>query len=211
MKKEIQVRAYTRKTKSGKTITVKAHSANRDSAEDVAKEALQSKKGSGKELMSKRTTKKEPEIDWSSTDGVDKKTIQKFAKTLGLSNKETISWMVGPNYKGYKESHLAKGDRAALKFLGAKRKDFDLSGSDIVEAVRNKINPKKPKVTKKSQRLRITFLKKKQASGGKLSKQELKLVEKKKPAMKVPSDITFNIHKAYSRKITKKVKKRRLD
>lgn len=49
MKKEKQIKSYTRRTKSGKTVTVRAHSAKYDAADDLAKSLLK-KKGSGKEF-----------------------------------------------------------------------------------------------------------------------------------------------------------------
>ena len=51
MKKEKKVRTYQRRTKSGKTITVRAHTASYEAAEK-AKEAAK-KKGAGEELSSK--------------------------------------------------------------------------------------------------------------------------------------------------------------
>ncbi len=49
MKKEKQIKSYTRRTKSGKTVTVRAHSAKYDAADDLVKSLLK-KKGSGKEF-----------------------------------------------------------------------------------------------------------------------------------------------------------------
>lgn len=49
MKKEKQVKAYQRKTSSGKVVTVKAHTAKYDAAEEKAKKAAKSKKGAGDE------------------------------------------------------------------------------------------------------------------------------------------------------------------
>lgn len=49
MKKEKTVRAYQRRTKSGKVVTVRQHTAKYDAAEDLAKE-----KGAGGELMEKK-------------------------------------------------------------------------------------------------------------------------------------------------------------
>ena len=49
MKKEEQIKSYTRRTKSGKTVTVRAHSAKYDAADDLVKSLLK-KKGSGKEF-----------------------------------------------------------------------------------------------------------------------------------------------------------------
>lgn len=49
MKKEKQIKSYTRRTKSGKTVTVRAHSAKYDAADELVKSLLK-KKGSGKEF-----------------------------------------------------------------------------------------------------------------------------------------------------------------
>lgn len=49
MKKEKQIKSYTRRTKSGKMVTVRAHSAKYDAADDLVKSLLK-KKGSGKEF-----------------------------------------------------------------------------------------------------------------------------------------------------------------
>ena len=53
MKKETNVKAHTRRTKSGKTVTVKAHTQKYDAAEEAQK-ALKKKKGAGSELDSMR-------------------------------------------------------------------------------------------------------------------------------------------------------------
>lgn len=49
MKKEKQVKAYTRKTKSGKTVVVKAHTAKYDAAEEKKREPRK-RKGAGQEF-----------------------------------------------------------------------------------------------------------------------------------------------------------------
>lgn len=53
MKKEKQVRSYKRRTKSGKIVTVKAHTAKYDAAEERAKEASK-RPGAGKELEERK-------------------------------------------------------------------------------------------------------------------------------------------------------------
>lgn len=59
MKKEKQIKSYQRKTKSGKTVTVKSHTAKYDATEK-AREAAK-KKGAGEELLKKKkTTSKKP-------------------------------------------------------------------------------------------------------------------------------------------------------
>lgn len=144
MKKEVQIKAHTRKTKSGKTVTVKAHSASRDSADSMAKEALKKKKGSGKELQKSKERKDDFEkYSDSDLDMYPKSDIKKVAKALGISNIEAASWAVGPNFKNYKESHLNKGERAAKKYLGQKLfSQLDPSSSDSYLAVLNKVNKK---------------------------------------------------------------------
>lgn len=57
MKKEKTIRSYKRKTKSGKVVTVKQHTAKYDAAEEM-KKAL-AKKGAGEELASKKLTASE--------------------------------------------------------------------------------------------------------------------------------------------------------
>lgn len=57
MKKEKQVKTYQRRTKSGKVVTVKAHTAKYDAVEK-AKEAAK-KKGAGSELEAKKGSVKE--------------------------------------------------------------------------------------------------------------------------------------------------------
>lgn len=53
MKKEKQVRSYKRRTKSGKIVTVKAHTAKYDAADEKAKE-VSKKPGAGKELEERK-------------------------------------------------------------------------------------------------------------------------------------------------------------
>ena len=54
MKKEKAVKSYQRKGKNGKMVTVKSHSCSYESAEEMAKKAMASKKGAGSELASKK-------------------------------------------------------------------------------------------------------------------------------------------------------------
>lgn len=53
MQKEKTVKSYQRKTKSGKVVTVKQHTAKYNAA-DMAKEALKKKHGAGKEFETKK-------------------------------------------------------------------------------------------------------------------------------------------------------------
>lgn len=58
MKKEKQVKSYQRRTKSGKMVTVRAHTASYEAAERANEMAT--KKGAGKELEDKMKNRKEP-------------------------------------------------------------------------------------------------------------------------------------------------------
>lgn len=88
MKKEKQIKSYTRRTKSGKTVTVRAHSAKYDAADDLVKSLLK-KKGSGKEF--------EHAVD---TKGVDK-LINEMADsgrlTIPVSKEEFRAWYHEPD------------------------------------------------------------------------------------------------------------------
>ena len=77
MKKEKQVKSYTRKTKAGKVVTVKAHTAKYDAAE-AAKEALKGaakKSGAGSEYA--RTSK-----GWKKPEDIDTEEWKDLMDTL---------------------------------------------------------------------------------------------------------------------------------
>lgn len=54
MKKEKNVKSYTRKSKTGKTVSVKSYSASYEGAEEKAKKKSRKSKGAGCELASKK-------------------------------------------------------------------------------------------------------------------------------------------------------------
>lgn len=88
MKKEKQVKTYKRRTKSGKMVTVKAHTAKYDAAE-MARE-LAKKKGAGNELeeRKKKPVQLELPFDWDEVD--EKKILDEVKKTSKKeSTKET--------------------------------------------------------------------------------------------------------------------------
>ena len=81
MKKEKQIKAYTRRTKSGKMVTVKAHTAKYDAA-DMAKEALK-KKGAGDEFEQRyRSQFEKKPAGAGSTGRIKKETDQDKAAKL---------------------------------------------------------------------------------------------------------------------------------
>lgn len=77
MKKEKQVKSYQRRTKSGKMVTVRAHTATYDA--DKAKEAAK-KKGAGKELE-ERMTKKPTQLEIPFDKEEEKKVLDEVKET----------------------------------------------------------------------------------------------------------------------------------
>lgn len=77
MKKEKQVRSYKRRTKSGKTVTVKAHTAKYEAA-DKAKE-VSKKEGAGKELEERRKKPTQLEIPFGKEE--EKKVLDEVKET----------------------------------------------------------------------------------------------------------------------------------
>lgn len=91
--KEKTVKQYTRKSKTGKTVTVKQHTAKYNSAEDMAKAALQAKKGSGKELQKVKDKKTLPvdtsilnSKEWSDFDNIFEEGWANNPKIFSLAN-----------------------------------------------------------------------------------------------------------------------------
>lgn len=78
MKKEKQVRSYKRRTKSGKTVTVKAHTAKYEAA-DKAKE-VSKKEGAGKELEERKKTPVQLEIPFGKEE--EKKVLDEVKETI---------------------------------------------------------------------------------------------------------------------------------
>lgn len=102
MKAEKKVRTYTRRTKSGKTVTVKAHTAKYDAAD---KKDATKKKGAGKELEER---KKSVKSEWGKMSARQIKDAKEIMEQTGISQKEAIKAVM--SYKpqkgeiGYKES-----------------------------------------------------------------------------------------------------------
>lgn len=137
MKKEKKVRTYQRRTKSGKTITVRAHTASYEAAEK-AKEAAK-KKGAGDELSSKvkkgeewkfpmdeflkklkeeRAEKKwNDEVDksWKSEDEKPKKKSEKKTEKKTPAKKATKKRTVGTGTNGPEPKKKATTKKTATK------------------------------------------------------------------------------------------------
>ena len=86
MKKEKQVRSYKRRTKSGKTITVKAHTAKYEAADKKAKE-VSKKEGAGKELEEHKKKPVQLEIPFDKEE--EKKVLSEVKETAKKSEKPT--------------------------------------------------------------------------------------------------------------------------
>lgn len=84
MRAEKKVRTYTRRTKSGKTITVKEHTAKYEAADkkDAAK-----KEGAGKELEER---KKSVKLEWGRMSARQIKDAKEIMEQTGISKKEAI-------------------------------------------------------------------------------------------------------------------------
>lgn len=108
MKKERQVRSYQRRTKSGKLITVRAHTASYEASDEPRKKAI-SKLGSGDELRSKRNMEdpidmedmvKKPRLHSGHARSAGSKRISSVSKTTTKkrtsrsSNLDTVSGQV---------------------------------------------------------------------------------------------------------------------
>lgn len=98
MKKEKNIKTYQRRTKTGKMVTVKAHTAKYDAAEELKKAAARAL-GAGGEIMSKKAKKQEvsPYDDF------------------GFTKDEFSEWYEGTGSKADK-----KVEKALKKILGRK-------------------------------------------------------------------------------------------
>ena len=66
--------------------------------------------------------------------------IEACAKALNLPVKVAASWIEGPNWEGYSEQDLKRGDEAAREFLGDEIfEQLDPTGADIPWAVMEKL------------------------------------------------------------------------
>lgn len=107
MKKEKQVRSYKRRTKSGKIITVKAHTAKYEAADEKAKKSSK-KEGAGKELEERKKKPVQLEIPFGKEE--EKKTTKKV-RPVG-------SGTVGPEPKKKKSTTSSNdNDKAVINFM----------------------------------------------------------------------------------------------
>lgn len=108
MKKEKQVKSYQRRTKSGKVVTVKAHTATYDAAEKAAEMAK--KKGAGEELAAKKKVQNVGD---------------EFAATKDVSAKDFKEWYLFNDWDTPKNSwpqSVRIADSQIRQNLGSKKK-----------------------------------------------------------------------------------------
>ena len=156
MKKEKQVRSYKRRTKSGKTVTVKAHTAKYEAADEKAKE-VSKKPGAGKELEERKKKPMQLEIPFDKEEekkvldevkGEEKKSTSK--KSEKPAEKKTTkkvrpvgSGTNGPAPKSSTSSTTksatssVKRDPTDVEFLA---RQIAQSRSGSIDAARNKVN-----------------------------------------------------------------------
>ena len=134
MKKERQIKAYTRRTKSGKMVAVKAHTAKYDAA-DMAKEALK-KKGAGDEFEQRyRSQFEKKPAGAGSTGRIKKETDQDKAAKL----KEVVAKL-----KKAKASDTAKTKPASKADSTAKKQP--VGGGSTGRMKKNTVATKSPSV-----------------------------------------------------------------
>lgn len=148
MKKEKQVKSYQRRTKSGKVVTVKAHTAKYDAAEK-AKEAAK-KKGAGKELEDKFGKKKMPDPNLSMNEYLDelKKGKSKRSEGEGASMVEHNGKQYFVNFKtGKVETSSGKpisSNGAIAKAVLSKHKESRVTPKDKKPMVQTTKSSAKP-------------------------------------------------------------------
>lgn len=148
MKKEKQVKSYQRRTKSGKVVTVKAHTAKYDAAEK-AKEAAK-KKGAGKELEDKFGKKKMPDPNLSMNEYLDelKKGKSKRSEGEGASMVEHNGKQYFVNFKtGKVETSSGKpisSNGAIAKAILSKHKENRVTPKDKKPMVQTTKSSAKP-------------------------------------------------------------------
>lgn len=145
MKKEKQVKSYQRRTKSGKVVTVKAHTAKYDAAEK-AKEAAK-KKGAGKELEDKFGKKKMPDPNLSMNEYLDELKKGKKSGSNEVANEDE------------------KTQRSGLSSLEKKltSKESKLKELKNSHSTMKRSDPKKLALAKKIQKLQSDIIETKSA------------------------------------------------
>ena len=178
MQKEKKIRTYTRKTKTGKTVTVKAHTAKYDAAEE-ARKAFAAKRGAGEELSEVKTEKVAPaandDLGFSAEDYKawyhwDTEGDPKNASALKVK-KALIAKMGRSAYNKYEkqmtDSYSARGHLKGFKGLGdsQSKESLKVEKPTKVKETKKASAPKNADATKKSSSAKAL-------GGGKVTKKE---------------------------------------
>lgn len=139
MKKEKQVRSYKRRTKSGKTVIVKAHTAKYEAADEKAKE-VSKKPGAGKELEERKKKPVQLEVPFDKEE--EKKVLDEVSKEDA-------------------KTHEKESKRLHKKVASLEKKLRDLK---YVHSGLKRDDPKKLKYAKKIQELQSDLIATKKAS-----------------------------------------------
>lgn len=160
MKKEKQVRSYKRRTKSGKTVTVKAHTAKYEAADEKAKE-VSKKPGAGKELEERK--KKPVQLETPFGKEEEKKVLDEVTKEDEKTQKKQLSRL--KNGVASKEKKLSelKGIYSSMKRSDPKRLKYanriqklqkDLIATKSALSHQEEVVSEKPNVKKTSKKVR---------------------------------------------------------
>ena len=134
----------TKMRKKAKTAEPKSDKPKADVK--APKSSMQAATNYSKNETSKKLKLRKTLNDYSDEDldYAPKKDIKKVAKVLGLTDVEAASWVIGPNFTEYKQSHMNKGEKKAKKYLGKEIFDrLDPSSPDSFRAVLDKARGKK--------------------------------------------------------------------
>lgn len=160
MKKEKQVKSYKRRTKSGKTVTVKAHTAKYEAADEKAKE-VSKKPGAGKELEERKKKPVQLEIPFGKEE--EKKVLDEVTKEDEKTQKKQLSRL--KNGVASKEKRLSelKGIYSSMKRSDPKRLEYanriqklqkDLIATKSALSHQEEVVSEKPNVKKTSKKVR---------------------------------------------------------
>lgn len=160
MKKEKQVRSYKRRTKSGKIVTVKAHTAKYEAADEKAKE-VSKKPGAGKELEERK--KKPVQLETPFGKEEEKKVLDEVTKEDEKTQKKQLSRL--KNGVASKEKRLSelKGIYSSMKRSDPKRLKYanriqklqkDLIATKSALSHQEEVVSEKPNVKKTSKKVR---------------------------------------------------------
>lgn len=106
MKKTTNVKGYTKRTKKGKVVNVKASKREYDAAEDIAKEAIKKAVGAGNELKKKKRLEELAQLSDDDLENMDDLTFDELQEIYNYRK----------NNKGAEKKKAQRDDDALLRF-----------------------------------------------------------------------------------------------